>query len=75
MEKFEVTTTAQVKRVYEVTASSIEQAHKRVRAHIADPEMLGEGIVTRKGESDSTPERIVGKGKNETPPEQSQLAT
>jgi hypothetical protein len=45
VKEFQVTTVGSYERVYTVKASNEEQARKRMRAHIADPEMLGEGVV------------------------------
>lgn len=51
--KYEVRTTAQVERIYHVEVADdlkqdeqIEQAHKRVRAFMADADSLREGVVT-----------------------------
>jgi len=55
---YEVTTTAQVERTYVVQAEDEDQAKKRLRAHIADPEALRDGVVVFKGDVNKTAEKI-----------------
>lgn len=68
--EFKVTTTAQVERDYIVRATDEEHARRRLRAFLADPELLAEGIVREQVEDvrNTTPPKInsikrVGKPK------------
>lgn len=58
VKKHDVTTTAQVERTYVVEAADEEQAKKRLRAHIADPDSLREGVVVFKDDVNKTAEKI-----------------
>jgi hypothetical protein len=59
--KFEITTTAQVERVYDVIAADEEQARKRLRTFLSDAEALALGVVVQhEALVDRTPQRISG---------------
>ena len=60
MSQHEVTTTAQIERVYHVEANSIEQARKRLRIWLTDPDTVGAGIVDLASATDVTKERLTG---------------
>lgn len=70
--RWEITTTAQVERTYHVEAKDAEQAHKRLRAYLADPDSLREGVVSRldSRDKDTTPQKTKGEPKT-VPPRQS----
>jgi hypothetical protein len=57
---FTLTTTAQVERTYTVQAKDEDQARARLRTHLADPDMLRDGVVVEQTakQVDATPQRI-----------------
>jgi hypothetical protein len=67
--RFEIVTTSQVERTYHVEADDADQAMKRLRTYLHDPEAVREGLVTklaqernvtaekRTGEIKTTPEK------------------
>lgn len=59
--QFELTTTAQVERVYRVRAKDSEQAHKRLRRWLEDSDALREDLVSEveAKRTDKTPQRVV----------------
>jgi hypothetical protein len=59
--QFDVPTTAQVERTYRVVADSPEQAHKRLRAWLADADMIADGVVTL-NDTKNTSDETVKKG-------------
>lgn len=58
--EFDITTSAQIERTYRVKAADAESAHRRLRTHIADPDMLRAGLVSKTTWKDTTPERVKG---------------
>jgi hypothetical protein len=69
MEKFLVTTSAQVERTYAVEADNEDQAKKRLRTHMSDPGMLRDGVVKLDHDSlkNVTPEKIKSARKASRP--------
>lgn len=61
---FEITTTAQVERVYVVQGSNEDQAHTRLRAHLKDADSLREGLVVEQADKqiDATPQKVKKDG-------------
>jgi hypothetical protein len=61
--QFDIPTTAQVRRVYRVTANDEEQAQKRLRAFLKDPDSIREDLVSvdERKQTDTTPQQIVTK--------------
>lgn len=59
-DSFEIVTTAQVERTYIVVASDEDQAHKRLRTFLKDPDMLREGLVIEQPDkqADKTTQKV-----------------
>jgi hypothetical protein len=59
---FEIKTTAQVERTYHVQATDADQAHKRLRSFLADPDAVREGVVVKlDADRNATPEQKAPK--------------
>lgn len=61
--EFEITTTAQVERTYVVKGDDDEQAHRRLRTWLADPDGVREGLVVELPErqTDTTTQKVKEK--------------